>query len=425
MRAQSTSPAFHLPGLEPLEPRVLLCASNAITAVLASALDAWWRFDEVGVTTITDDSGSANSHTGTLNGAATVSALGLCGGAAVFTGGEMNVANHSDINLDTHTQRTVALWFNADDLNAPGRQMLYEEGGGTRGLNIYIENGQLVVGGWNRAESGWQGTWLSTDAIVAGHWHHVVLTLDGGPTTQPGALHAYLDGQLFASGEGSQLWPHSGDITLGGIGDTRFPDGSGGAAAFLGHIDDFRIYNRALSAHDIAVLSGRYNEGAAIKLATTWRDSLIPERAAPIATTQSDALNHPALAQQPESPGQGINLHATADTDPARSSAFAAPGVDEAPPTPAAAPGDQTPPPEPPATTNAPTAANDNTPLPVDSATHSADAADDEAAVTDEEPQVAEVPTDDKRHPPSPERRKDVAPKPTPASMKATLARDD
>jgi len=335
MRVTTSNPARPGGGLETLEPRLLFCATAAVFADLASDLDAWWRFDDVGVTTVADDSGSVSTHAGALNGAASVSALGFCGGSGLFAGGEMNVANHSDINLGTNTQRTIALWFQADDVAGAGRQLLYEEGGGTRGLNIYIEDGRLVVGGWNRSESGWLGTWVSTGAVESGRWHHVALTLDGGPTTQPDALHGYLDGVRFGSGEGSQLWSHSGDVTIGGVGDTRYPDGGGGSTAFLGRIDDMRIYNRALSSYDVSVLGGGFNEGAALTLAQEQRLALVTPLSAPAdldtATEQElAALSFltdmtPDRVSNPDQPG---DIQPAGHTTPEQ---HAAPGTDQAP----------------------------------------------------------------------------------------------
>ena len=167
----------------------------------------------------------------------------------------VDVADSSDINIGTHGQRTVSLWFNANEVTS--RQVLFEEGGGTRGLVIYIENGLLYVGGWNRpnGQSGWTGTWLST-AITAGEWHNVTLTLDGTATVQPDAFKGYLDGQLFGSGEGSQLWGHSGDIGIGrNDGQSRYHDGNSNTQyAFSGLIDDVRIYNRALDDSEAETL---------------------------------------------------------------------------------------------------------------------------------------------------------------------------
>lgn len=255
-------------GLEPLEPRLLWSASAppaAFTADLVTALDTYWQFEDTGSSTISDRSGSAAAHPGALTGSAGVSPFGAFGGSGYFSGGEASITNHADFNLSTLGQRTIAMWFYAEDVDAPGRQMLYEEGAGTRGLNIYIEDGRLYVGGWNRAESNWSGTWLSTDAVQSGQWHHVALVLDGGAVVTEDAFRGYLDGVQFGSGEGSQLWAHSGDINVGNGGDSRYPDGTGSVTdPFTGYIDEFRAYTRVLTDHDLAVLGGAFNERAAI-----------------------------------------------------------------------------------------------------------------------------------------------------------------
>ena len=51
---------------------------------------------------------------------------------------KVDIPDHSDINVGTHTQRTVEAWFKVDDKTRSQEQTIYEEGGGVRGLNIYI-----------------------------------------------------------------------------------------------------------------------------------------------------------------------------------------------------------------------------------------------------------------------------------------------
>ncbi|MBI3312907.1 MAG: hypothetical protein HYZ83_01540 [Candidatus Omnitrophica bacterium] len=58
--------------------------------------------------------------------------------------------NSTDINLGIHTERTLAIWFRVEDASINTRkQVIYEEGGAGRGLNIYVYDGKLYVGGWN------------------------------------------------------------------------------------------------------------------------------------------------------------------------------------------------------------------------------------------------------------------------------------
>ncbi len=94
----------------------------------------------------------------------------------------VKVDRSTDINRGVFTEKTISLWFKTD--NTDGVQTLYEQGGGTRGLHVYLDGDTLYAGGWNlpQGESGWQGDWITQTGIVAGEWNHVVLTLDGVKT---------------------------------------------------------------------------------------------------------------------------------------------------------------------------------------------------------------------------------------------------
>lgn len=174
----------------------------------------------------------------------------------------ITLQNAQNINLAAHAQRTIAFWFRAEDLSRTQPQILYEEGGGLRGLNVTLQNGTLVVGGWNLPESNWTGTFLSTTAVQPNQWHHVALVLNAtanDPTPQAGAFAAYLDGVEFGRGQGSQLWEHSNGIGLGGIrGRTMTATDQQSEAnndGFHGQLDDVRLYNRALSASELGELA--------------------------------------------------------------------------------------------------------------------------------------------------------------------------
>ncbi len=208
---------------------------------------------------------SQKNNDGTLRNGAFFEPVGAdLGGGVRFDGNDdyVALANSFDINLGTHSQRTISLWFNADNIDTPNPQVLFEAGATVRGLNIYIEEGQLYFGGWNLPESNWFGTFLSSDRLSSDTWHHVALVLDAQPevtTVQPDVLFAYLDGVEIGRGLGSQLWQHSGGIGLGGVlGATKFHDGNlngSGVAGFAGNIASLEIYNQALNGEAIALLS--------------------------------------------------------------------------------------------------------------------------------------------------------------------------
>ena len=93
-------------------------------------------------------------------------------GKAVLDGDDSFVLpNTNDVNLGIHQERTIVLTFNADDVS--GRQVLYEEGATVRGLSIYLDNGDLYVGGWNipGSESGWAPVFLSTSVTARNRQH--------------------------------------------------------------------------------------------------------------------------------------------------------------------------------------------------------------------------------------------------------------
>tara|TARA_B100001741_G_scaffold53441_1_gene41284 strand:+ start:2281 stop:4203 length:1923 start_codon:yes stop_codon:yes gene_type:complete len=166
----------------------------------------------------------------------------------------IEIQNNSLINTgSSHTAKTIEAWFKVDNVDFNSyKQTIYEQGGTVRGLNIYIYDGLLYVGGWNEpdGESDWDpGTWLVTDAdaITSGTWHHVALTLDASASgnTTNGILKGYLDGTEFGSGSGSKLWSHPGDVSIARHKDTKFSPNNDNSQAkfFSGSIDEVRLWN--------------------------------------------------------------------------------------------------------------------------------------------------------------------------------------
>jgi len=185
--------------------------------------------------------------------------------ALEFNGSDnVRIGSSSDINSGIHDQRTIEAWFNTNNKNSGSRQVIFEEGGTTRGLNIYIVSGKLYVGGWNRRsnESNWTpGTWLNTTSFESNEWHHVALTLNGGSSVSTNAIKFYLNGSLISSGSGSQLWGHNPANIGRTISGSRYHNGTGNGYSFNGEIDEVRIWNVERSASQIAakkdtILSG-------------------------------------------------------------------------------------------------------------------------------------------------------------------------
>ncbi len=220
---------------------------------------AQFSFDEGRGLVSTDSSSLGNRHKATLRGKAT-RGEGIKGAGIAFQkAGVVEVTNSASINLKNHDERTVSIWFKADEISKKSKkQVIYEEGGGARGLNVYLDKDRLFVGGWNqpKGESNWSGTWLKTNNVSEDTWHHVSLVLDGNNKLSPNAFRGYLDGEQFGVGSGSQLWKHTDGIGVGGVvGSTLFHDGKRQGGGLIGMADEVAIFNEALSANQIGTLA--------------------------------------------------------------------------------------------------------------------------------------------------------------------------
>ncbi len=225
--------------------------------ILASAPIAYWRLDSPFFACTSENLGSLGAAVdGTYENflRAGYAVPGLlpndANEAARFDGVDdrISIPNHAEINDGgSYPERTVELWFQADTLT--GRQVLYEEGGGVNGFNIYLDNDQLYVGAYqgNLWGPGGAGVYLNT-TVAAGQPYHVAFVFD-----QPNDLFTgYIDGIAFGSATGMSQpqSSHPGSIAIGATRDTtQLHDGNSNSNAhfFAGVIDEVAIYNTALS----------------------------------------------------------------------------------------------------------------------------------------------------------------------------------
>ncbi len=134
-------------------------------------------------------------------------------------------------------RRTVEVWFKADDTRISRRkQVIFHEGDDRQGLAIYLFDGRLYYGGYSlladtKAWAHWTGTWLSTDRVRSGKWHHAAIVLDGRDELRDGSFQAFLDGKLVDDGVGAQLAACPRRVSLGRAGGAiLFHDGTAIAA---------------------------------------------------------------------------------------------------------------------------------------------------------------------------------------------------
>lgn len=233
--------------------------SSYSEAVLADGPVAYWRLNEASGPTAVD-LGTAGAD-GTYVGAVGFSAPDLIGmeddAAAAFNGSDARVNVPDDALINTggpYEEKTVELWFRANDVDT--RQVLYEQGGYTRGINLYVESGMLYMGAWNRAETSWEPIFVSTP-IEANATYMIDLVIDGVTSGLTGTVIGYLNGQPFDTQSGvSMLWSHGNDGAIAAMRENCvLADGtniSGNGLWFNGLIDEVSLYNAALTPEQIA-----------------------------------------------------------------------------------------------------------------------------------------------------------------------------
>lgn len=143
-----------------------------------------------------------------------------------------DVPGTSNINSTTTNNRTYETYFKVT--NTSPRQVIMEEGGGTRAVIFYVENGYLVLGAYNRSDYNprWQGTFYRKP-ISANTWYHFALVFDNAQpanettnpmtTTANNALKWYLNGVLQDQISGYQFGPHNPTVLGFKDGGLRFP----------------------------------------------------------------------------------------------------------------------------------------------------------------------------------------------------------
>lgn len=168
------------------------------------------------------------------------------------------LADSPVVNGTTRDARTAELWFSADTLT--GRQVLYEEGGGTNGLNIYLDGNTLYGRAWS-GSTGWSNDLQVTATATAATVTHVAVVLDA---TGARSLTMYVNGVAVGTSTKTDAaaWnAHSDDGAIGRVnGGTEFHDGNSSTAfPFAGRVDEVVLFNSALGAQRIA---NHYRAGA-------------------------------------------------------------------------------------------------------------------------------------------------------------------
>ncbi|GGY47158.1 flagellin N-terminal helical domain-containing protein [Parvularcula lutaonensis] len=200
--------------------------------------------------------------------------------STVLTGSPGNlsprtVPNTVGVNVGTNpsggtSERTFAISFETGS-DVTTQQVLYEEGGNVRGLNIAIRGGNLVFGGYNLVASDPTPPWpyLETTTTIQPNTRYTAQLIFDGEPTNTGQFRAFLDGALIDTVTGvGILYDHPGGIGVGRINGNAVVNGivtnritGPGGNDFQGQIDKIVQYDSVLTGPDFDVITTYLAEG--------------------------------------------------------------------------------------------------------------------------------------------------------------------
>jgi hypothetical protein len=202
-----------------------------------------WKFDEGSGTQAGDASGNGNN--GTLQNGPTWT-TGQTGSALRFDGTNDFVLVPDAASLKPTNTLSVFLWINKEASDTAIRTAIAKENASNRGWLIYHESTDKLTCGIdtdNNQRYDADELLTSTNTVSRGSWHHV------GFTFNRGVLTVYVDGVANGSKTLTETsLPSDPDALRIGV------RGDGGTQPWAGLLDEVRIYNRVLSAAEIAAL---------------------------------------------------------------------------------------------------------------------------------------------------------------------------
>lgn len=169
---------------------------------------------------------------------------GKTGGKAVSLNGS-NSFIQLPVNLFNQQDLTIATWIYWRGASA--WQRIFDFGNGDSEYMFLTPNsasGQLRF----TMRNGGAEQQLNTSSIPVGKWTHVAVTLGAD------AVRMYVNGNLVAESSTITIRPMDFKPVLNYIGRSQYPD-----PLFNGYLDDFRVYNYALTANEIAQISGVFS----------------------------------------------------------------------------------------------------------------------------------------------------------------------
>jgi hypothetical protein len=228
------------------DPRDAIAADAPDAAPADPSLLAYYTMDSLDGTTLHDASGYGHDGTCTPPACPTLD-TGVVGGALRFDGVDDLITVPDAAALQLTDTMTVTAWFETDQLGGANTFYCYFNKllstGNDDSWQLCVQGDQLT--GFVHWDSGSATSVNGPHAVDIGNWHHVAMAVDNQH------VYSYFDGAPTNTGPVALPIDLDGDpITLGADIDSGALDGQ-----LRGRLDELRIYDRVLSAAEVAALA--------------------------------------------------------------------------------------------------------------------------------------------------------------------------
>ncbi|HUU18843.1 MAG TPA: LamG domain-containing protein [Sedimentisphaerales bacterium] len=217
-----------------------------LTNTASAELVGWWKFDDGTGTTAVDSSGNGNDAT-VYGDPQWID--GWLDGALQFDGVDDYVDLPIGSMIGSLTNSTFLIWANFANTGGAW-QRIWDFGSGEQ-INMFLTP-RIGTGDPMRfaiTETSYADEDQTTaPATLASGWHHVAVIID----IDNNAHRLYLDGELVAENTDARYSPSTlGETTQNWLCRSQYAaDGY-----FVGSLDDFQIYNHAMSANEIRTIT--------------------------------------------------------------------------------------------------------------------------------------------------------------------------
>jgi hypothetical protein len=222
-----------------------ICMKSQLPAALQPSLVAFYPF----CGTAQDVSG--NNYNGAVtNATLAVDRFGTANSCYSFNGANTHIETSTAFFNNSWNQYTIAFWFNSASSSVTSQNCFNTIPHNSIGVGYNYSNNKKVQYAINSNPSvvGWDMTFGTAcpSTLAANQWNHVALVKNGSVWTE------YLNGAYsFTYSNPATITNTLTNINMGSI---KYPSSNNYGEFFNGMLDDYFIYNRALSPGEVILI---------------------------------------------------------------------------------------------------------------------------------------------------------------------------